>query len=1713
MATSPKEHIEEIRRSKFSIGGKPNPLTEDLHQAVKNLSAELYSKDVHFLMEVVQNAEDNEYEDGVEPSLEFVITSKDITETGAPSTLLIFNNEKGFSRKNIESICSVGRSTKKANRKSGGYIGEKGIGFKSVFLISARPYIFSNGYQIRFSEGPCPHCNVGYIVPEWVDKNQILARVKQIYGSSSRLPTTTIVLPLKSDKVKPVKDQLSSIHPELLLFLSKIRQLSVREDNEDPKLNTVSAISISSERDLVKKKNIDAESYLLILSADEEKVGRAAGQCSYHMWRQRFPVTQEHRVDRRMDVDEWVITLAFPYGERLSGGNSSPGIYAFLPTEMVTNFPFIIQADFLLSSSREAILLDNRWNQGILNCVPVAFLSAFTTLVKDNQDVPVKTLINMFGFLPICSSSYSSLNAIRGSIKEKLLQEDIIPCQSYTSQKIFRKPCQVGRLRPAFWSLLSKARKQGVSLHNISSHRIHILNSAFDHEECNHILNFLEVKHVEDEWYSRCIQSSDLVLGVSEDLYMELLLFVAENWTQSFSKTNMVKIPLLKYVDMNGHEALCSISDASKANPALLLSTESNQVSWLINWNKEFRCVEGHFFTEPTQEAFHSSSKWQGVLEWLLSEVKVDSVDVHDYAILARDSLNHERELVLAYAHFLYHSFLKLYVTAAQVTSHCSDMPIIDDYGQVVTGRREGLVVPANGSKWVQLIGSNPWKSEGYIELGGDYLHSRKYADVLTKKNELLEFFKAYACALDIPDLPPPESTLSSMSSPLTRENVFLLLCWIRNIRKNQISLPERFLTCIQHGRWLRVRLCDSHGYRAPSQSFFHSSSWGHHLQNGSVRIDIPLVDKDFYGDTIDNYQEELRTVGVMFEFKEACQFIGNHFMSMASSSCLKKSDVVSILNFIRYLRDKYFSPDDFINSIKDRCWLETTLGKRSPGNSVFLDNEWAAAIQISDIPFVDQNYYGQGIIAFKEELKLLGVSFGFNQNYQLVVSNLKPSEMLSSLSAEAALLALDCIHQLNLNSSDRLCSALMGNKCLKTVNNGYMSPAECFLPGPTWGCLLEVFDDFPLIDENFYGSRLLEFKKELYNLGVTFDFDMVIESFCQVFRQHTSKCALTKNTVLSLLQCCRKLKAEGINLLYYIRKYIREAKWLRTRLGVASKPEECILFGHGWEPIASVTLLPFIDDAYYGQDLHEYKTELNSMGVVTTFRKCSRFVPATLRLPQDPTRISPSATFSLLLCMKNFQKDLDEELIRALRERLDLKWIKTQAGYRCPKECLLFGPDWSGILKQEDGPFIDEKFYGPEIFSYRRELEGLGVVCEVEKGCSLIAGYLELHCNRTTINRIYSYLLSNGWFNNHEVAKTTNIWIPSGENSGKWATPQSCVCHDKTGLFGSQLFILDKYYSVDSLCFFAKLGVRNSPGMVDYFKLWKAWECAERRLSPSECCAFWEFVVKHWTSSAQKLLQENLSKIPVCSSSDGVLLLNKDDVFIADDLCLKELFEQSYDHPLFVWYPEPSRPSLPRTKLLNIYREVGVNALSETAHCRELSSVESTGLEKVNPETVYIGKNMSKLILGFLAQPSLEMEAKQRHDSLRRLVNASFLKMEEPIPVEYKLPLSSGKTLTAKTSRMMRWERESSQFFFTEVKESDGYRGMLEFATHFSEVVSEGILWEDEDEVQELAELIKLGYMVKFDEESINFLMKLNNLQIFMEDEHFISSLFPLRE
>src|SRR5215216_2330126 len=135
---SPKEIIETICRERFGIGLTTDAIAQNvikqqqgiIHRSLEKLAEDLYSKQNHFVLELIQNADDNNYAPTVTPFLTFKIDQEKI---------VVQNNELGFTKENVYALCDVGSSTK---TKVLGYIGEKGIGFKSVFRISDRPQIF-----------------------------------------------------------------------------------------------------------------------------------------------------------------------------------------------------------------------------------------------------------------------------------------------------------------------------------------------------------------------------------------------------------------------------------------------------------------------------------------------------------------------------------------------------------------------------------------------------------------------------------------------------------------------------------------------------------------------------------------------------------------------------------------------------------------------------------------------------------------------------------------------------------------------------------------------------------------------------------------------------------------------------------------------------------------------------------------------------------------------------------------------------------------------------------------------------------------------------------------------------------------------------------------------------------------------------------------------------------------------------------------------------------------------------------------------------------------------------------------------------------------------------------------------------------------------------------------------------------------------------------
>lgn len=385
------------------------------------------------------------------------------------------------------------------------------------------------------------------------------------------------------------------------------------------------------------------------------------------------------------------------------------------------------------------------------------------------------------------------------------------------------------------------------------------------------------------------------------------------------------------------------------------------------------------------------------------------------------------------------------------------------------------------------------------------------------------------------------------------------------------------------------------------------------------------------------------------------------------------------------------------------------------------------------------------------------------------------------------------------------------------------------------------------------------------------------------------------------------------------------------------------------------------------------------------------------------------------------------------------------------------------------------------------------------------MAEHLTCHSHVNVISRIYEYLNNFNWKPDKNDASW--IWIPQGVSKGEWVGSDDCVLHDKDNLFSLQLNVLDTFYKKEILSFFSRVGVTAYPTIGDYCRLWTDWENVHHQLTFNECHAFWDFVAKDWKNKTTKtLVSDCIRKVPVNTASGGILLVNKEDAFIPNDLQLRDLFEKASPE-IFAWYPQPSLPSLPRSKLYEIYTCIGVRTISESVQKDECFKANSSKAKRLDPRDAMIRNGLFRIVLGFLADASLEIPSETRHFIAKQLHDVAIFELEEPITVGYSLLLSSGKSLSVKASRKVRWDMDNLKLFIQKTDRSSKYKANIEFSTYFSEAISKGLLWDQPDQIDGLSELIKLGCLLEFDDDAVEFLLKTKNLQLFVEDEEFLSS------
>ena len=187
-----------------------------------SLATNLYSTDTRFVFELIQNAEDNNYTKAKaaneDPFLSFTIH---------PDKVIVDSNEDGFTEDNVKAICSITKSGKVVSSKSKeqrkrGYIGEKGIGFKSVFKVASKVHIQSEPFSFCFEydRESTSETGMGMITPFFVEHKEVPK------GIRTRM-TLHLAPTVDFDNLVKQFSDPDHLPDSLLMFLSQINKLTI----------------------------------------------------------------------------------------------------------------------------------------------------------------------------------------------------------------------------------------------------------------------------------------------------------------------------------------------------------------------------------------------------------------------------------------------------------------------------------------------------------------------------------------------------------------------------------------------------------------------------------------------------------------------------------------------------------------------------------------------------------------------------------------------------------------------------------------------------------------------------------------------------------------------------------------------------------------------------------------------------------------------------------------------------------------------------------------------------------------------------------------------------------------------------------------------------------------------------------------------------------------------------------------------------------------------------------------------------------------------------------------------------------------------------------------------------------------------------------------------------------------------------------------------
>ncbi|MFH1975011.1 MAG: hypothetical protein ABIJ52_05550 [Pseudomonadota bacterium] len=374
--------LEQMRREWVDVTRK-----NGFREGITDLLAHQYSEKTHFIFELLQNAED-----ALATEVEFRVESQRL--------VFSHNGERLFSDENVESITSIGKSTKQTDYTQ---IGKHGIGFKAVFAYTHTPRIHSGDKHFDIEDVVIPCLLTGNEVPTDLKPEE-----------------TRIILPFDSDAILGVRrfrelvsaetaradisDALKKLNIRTLLFLRHIEEIRwtlvdgtegayLRESRSEPNRTSLRHVDVTD--------GVRTESWLVF--------------------------EQETNVTDDGKDNECIVEVAFfvENGKVIPARNTELVVY--FPTEKNTGLAFLIQGPFKTTKARDNIKLKDPANKELLETAAHLAADSLETL-RDLKFLDVSSYLA----LPLQVPEDSFFHPVYERFRETLRTKSLLPAYDGT---------------------------------------------------------------------------------------------------------------------------------------------------------------------------------------------------------------------------------------------------------------------------------------------------------------------------------------------------------------------------------------------------------------------------------------------------------------------------------------------------------------------------------------------------------------------------------------------------------------------------------------------------------------------------------------------------------------------------------------------------------------------------------------------------------------------------------------------------------------------------------------------------------------------------------------------------------------------------------------------------------------------------------------------------------------------------------------------------------------------------------------------------------------------------------------------------------------------------------------------------------------------------------------------------------------------------------